>query len=136
MSSSHIEALKNLRSMAVAIRRQRVADCLRFEWACGNERRLIEIQDAIAAIDAAIVDEYHLLKTPEQIALANGGAETPETIEPTGGNGSLPAHLFDRHPQAMNGNGSTKATSSNGWRSYQDWLRSSEAEGHAATGWR
>src|SRR5215210_3656839 len=65
MTSDHIEALKKLRSMSVGIRRQRVAECLERHCDGGDERRVIEIQNAIAAIDAAILDEYSLLRGPQ-----------------------------------------------------------------------
>lgn len=126
MSSNHIEALKALRSMSVGVRRRCVAEFLQFEGACGNEKRLIEIQDAIAAIDAALADEYRLLETREQITLPGGIGKRPQPTDGfSNGSGRAREAAGGDHKQAANGNDSVGPIArSNGWRSYRDWLAS------------
>ncbi|HEX9904646.1 MAG TPA: hypothetical protein VGA77_06750 [Propylenella sp.] len=132
MPSDYLKALHALRTLFVQVRRRNVADSVRHDLPAGNEQRLIQTQNAIAAVDAAILDEERLAAWGEEDRtmfdvegkVAADGAMNGIRIEAHhhgNGHGDQPAPAEDGTAGAKYFNGAST------WRSYEAWRRSSRA---------
>ena len=132
MPSDHIKALHALRALYVQVRRRNVADSVRHALPTGNERRLIQTQNAIAAVDAAILDEERHAAWAGEEPMPRAGQGEVRTAD-----GALDGILTEAHGGNGRGddarpgdNGTTEVKYSNGastWHSYEAWRRSSRA---------
>lgn len=113
-ANEHVEALQELRALCVAVRRERVLDSVRLDLPAGHERRLIDIQSAILAIDEAIRDEQILALRSAQTAA--GEFRALPTLP-------IAAATLERPSEAAASLGGSA------WRSYEDWRCSSKKAG-------
>ena len=122
-ANEFIAALQELRNLLVAMRRARVLDSVRHDLPSGSERRLIDVQSAILAIDEAIRDEQVLgLRAVQDAAVsapASPGGNVNDNRSAEAPCGPAIAEFGDPNPLA--------APHPPAWGSYADWRRSSRA---------
>ena len=110
MATDHIESLRALRALYVEVRRSTVSDSLHNNLPAGHEQRLVNIQNAISALDVAIRDEETLFVSAA--AHKNGVGSANSHLD------SIPVHEHSPPEAAGVLNGT------NSWPSYEDWRRS------------
>ena len=110
MATDHIESLRALRALYVEVRRSTVSDSLHHNLPAGHDQRLINIQNAISALDVAIRDEETLFFSAT--AHKDGLSSAKSHLDSI--------HVHEHSPPEAAG----VSNGAHSWPSYGDWRRS------------